>query len=127
MTPPSTPSAARDTGSRCRTTPTVPAATSSPPAGTSTAPASCTSTPRTGAIEEIGFWQPVFGSASAAHWVGDGYVYVIDYGRGIDILRFDELAPRPSDEEIRASWQARMNDVDPLAATERSLCRLAQQ
>jgi hypothetical protein len=80
-----------------------------------------------GAIEEIGFWQPVYGSASAAHWVGDGYVYVVDYGRGIDILRFDESAPRPSTADIEASWRARMGDVDPLAAAERSFCRLAQQ
>ena len=67
------------------------------------------------------------GSASAAHWVGDGYVYVVDYGRGIDILRFDESAPRPSAADIEASWRARMNDVDPLAAAERTFCRLAQQ
>jgi hypothetical protein len=82
---------------------------------------------RTGAIEEIGFWQPVWGSASAAYWVGDGHVYVVDYGRGIDILRFDEAAARPSASDIEASWQARMNDVDPLAANERLFCKLAQQ
>jgi hypothetical protein len=81
----------------------------------------------TGAIEEIGFWQPVFGSASAAYWVGEGYVYVVDYGRGIDILRFDEAAPRPGSREIERSWRARQSDVDPLAAAERAFCTLGQQ
>ena len=81
----------------------------------------------TGAIEEIGYWQPVYGSASAAHWVGDGYVYVVDYGRGIDILHFDESAARPSTSDIEASWRARIGDVDPLAAAERRFCGLAQQ
>jgi hypothetical protein len=81
----------------------------------------------TGAIEEIGFWQPVFGSASAAHWVGDGYVYVVDYGRGIDILRLHDDAPRPSSADVDASWRARLGDVDPLAAAERSFCSLAQR
>jgi hypothetical protein len=77
---------------------------------------------QTGAIEEIGFWQPAFGSASAAYWVGDGYVYVVDYGRGIDILRFDESAPRPTTEDIEASWLARAGEVDPVAAAERAFC-----
>jgi hypothetical protein len=54
-------------------------------------------------------------------------VYVVDYGRGIDILRFDESAPRPSVEEIEASWAARANDVDGLAAAERAFCLVAQQ
>jgi len=80
----------------------------------------------TGKIEEIGFWQPVYGSASAAHWVGDGYVYVVDYGRGIDILRFDESAPRPATGEINASWAARASDIDPVAVAERRFCQLAQ-
>ena len=81
----------------------------------------------TGAIQEVGFWQPVVGAASAAHWVGDGYVYVVDYERGIDILRFDESAPRPATAEIEASWLARSGEVDPIAATERQFCALAQQ
>jgi hypothetical protein len=81
----------------------------------------------TGRITEIGFWQPVLGAASGAFWVGDGYVYVVDYGRGIDILRFHEDAPRPTAEEITASWLARLGDVDALAAAERAFCRIAQQ
>jgi len=81
----------------------------------------------TGAIEEIGFWQPVVGAASGAYLVGDGYVYVVDYERGIDILRFDETAPRPSTAEIEASWLARAGDVDPLASAERLFCSIGQQ
>ena len=42
----------------------------------------------TGEISEVGWFYPVGGSTSAAYWVDDEYVYVVDYQRGIDILRF---------------------------------------
>jgi hypothetical protein len=79
----------------------------------------------TGAIDEVGFWQPIVGSASAAYWVGDGYAYVVDYARGLDILRFDDTAAAPTSAQIEASWMARMGDVDLVAAAERLFCRLA--
>lgn len=79
----------------------------------------------TGHITEVGFFQPIFGSASAAHWVSDDVVYVVDYARGIDILRFDRSAPPPSQAEIDASWLAKLDVVEPRAAAERSFCQLA--
>ena len=42
----------------------------------------------TGEITEKGFFVPVGGSTSAAYWVTDEIVYVTDYQRGIDVLRF---------------------------------------
>jgi hypothetical protein len=81
----------------------------------------------TGAIEEVGFWQPVWGSAWAAYWVGDGYVYVVDFVRGIDILRFDEAAAPPSAGDIEMSWKTGSGALDPASVAERAYCRLSQQ
>ena len=80
----------------------------------------------TGAIDEVGFWQPVWGSAWAAYWVGDGYVYVVDFVRGIDILHFDDAAAPPTPADIQQSWAA-PSAADTVSATERYFCRLAQQ
>jgi hypothetical protein len=79
----------------------------------------------TGAMEEIGFFQPVATEAGAAHWIDDEYVYAVDYARGIDILRFDRDGPRPSEEQRTASWLANLDRVGTLAADERFACRLA--
>lgn len=80
----------------------------------------------TGQITEVGFFQPVYGSASAAHWVSDDVVYVIDYGRGIDILEFDRSATPPSQAEIDASWLAKLNPAPVASASaERFACELA--
>lgn len=82
----------------------------------------------TGQITEVGFFQPVVGEASAAHWVDDEYVYVVDYARGIDILRFDRSAAPPSQAEIDASWLAKIGNLPSAAvAAEQFSCRLAQQ
>lgn len=81
----------------------------------------------TGAISEAGFFQPVVGSASAAHWVTDEIAYVVDYERGIDILRFDRNAAAPATAEIEASWLAKAQAISPLAEAERFSCRLAMQ
>lgn len=78
----------------------------------------------TGAISQLGFFQPGVGSASAAHWIDDEYAYVIDYERGIDVLRFDRSAPVPSTAEIDASWLAKVGVVSPLAESERLFCSL---
>jgi hypothetical protein len=80
---------------------------------------------KTGKITQLGFFQPVVGSASAAYWVGNNYIYVVDYERGIDILRYDDTAPTATPAQFRASWLAKLHVVDPFAAHERWLCRVA--
>ena len=81
----------------------------------------------TGEITQKGYFQPVVGSASAAHWIDDEYIYVVDYERGVDILRYDAGAPVPSQEQIDASWLAKLGVVSPLAEQERYACRLVTQ
>ena len=78
-----------------------------------------------GEITQKGFFQPVVGSASAAHWINDEYIYVVDYERGIDILRYDPDAPVPTQADFDASWLSKLNVVSPVAAQERLACRLA--
>ena len=41
-----------------------------------------------GTITEVGWFQPVGGYTGAAYWITDEIVYVHDYARGMDILRF---------------------------------------
>jgi hypothetical protein len=79
----------------------------------------------TGAIDEIGFFQPVATEAGAAIWIDDEHVYAVDYARGIDILRFDREGARPSEEERVASWLANLERVGVLSAESRFSCRLA--
>jgi hypothetical protein len=76
----------------------------------------------TGHISQLGYFQPVVGAASAAHWIDDEYVYVVDYERGIDILRFNRAAPVPTRKQFRESWLAKLGVVDPLAKAERFAC-----
>lgn len=77
----------------------------------------------TGKINQVGFFQPVVGSASAAYWVGNSHVYVVDYERGIDILRFDRSAPPAAAAELATSWRAR--PISAAAEAERYACRLS--
>jgi hypothetical protein len=52
-----------------------------------------------GQIEEIGFFAPVGTTASAAYWVNEEIVYVLDYTRGLDVLRFtpdDDVPSAPA-------------------------------
>ncbi|MGQ0432886.1 MAG: hypothetical protein ACT452_10845 [Microthrixaceae bacterium] len=80
----------------------------------------------TGVISQLGWWQPGVGSASAAHWIDDEYIYTIDYQRGIDILKFSPSPDLiPSVEAIDQSWLANLSAVNPLAEGERQFCRLA--
>ena len=79
---------------------------------------------QTGAITQLGFHQPVVGSASAAHWEGTRHIYVIDYERGIDILRFEPDGPVPTTSQLDASWLAKADVISPLAESERQLCTL---
>jgi hypothetical protein len=41
-----------------------------------------------GKIFEAGFFMTYGGQASATYWITDEIVYVVDYNRGLDILRF---------------------------------------
>lgn len=83
--------------------------------------------PTTGKITEVGFFQPVVGSASAAHWVGDSHIYTIDYERGIDILRFERTAAKAATQgQIEASWRA-VRRPSVSADAERYACRMATE
>jgi hypothetical protein len=79
---------------------------------------------QTGAITQVGWFQPVVGSASAAHWVDDTHIYVVDYARGIDVLRYDPAAPVPSAASLETSWLAKLGVENPIAAYERRYCAL---
>jgi hypothetical protein len=80
----------------------------------------------TGTIREVGFFQPVRGSASAAYWIpGTDYVYVVDYQRGLDILRFDADAAPPTPSAIRASWLAKLHTLDAFSQQARFWCQQA--
>jgi len=83
---------------------------------------------RTGTIKQVGFFQPVRGSASSAYWIaGTDYVYVVDYQRGVDILKFDPRAAPPSPAVTTQSWLAKLHTVDTLSQEERFWCRQAMQ
>jgi hypothetical protein len=82
----------------------------------------------TGAISELGFFQPINGSVGATYWIDDEHVYTTDYVRGIDILRFDRDAEPASQEELDANWLANLNlPTLPQTAAEQYLCRLATE
>ncbi len=81
----------------------------------------------TGEVTQKGFFQPVVGSASAAHWIDNSYIYVVDYERGIDVLRYDPNGRVPTAAELDASWLAKAGVVSPLAEQERLACRLVTQ
>jgi hypothetical protein len=50
-----------------------------------------------GKLRQVGYFLPFGGSTSAVHWVTDRIVYVIDYTRGIDILRWKGAMPNEPD------------------------------
>jgi LVIVD repeat-containing protein len=83
---------------------------------------------KTGVIKQIGYFQPVRGSTSAAYWIDKtNYVYVVDYQRGIDILKFDPSAAPPTAAQTRASWLAKLNTIDTISQQERYWCRQAME
>src|SRR3954447_21801146 len=83
---------------------------------------------RTAQIKQVGFFQPVRGSASSAYWIpGTDYVYVVDYQRGIDILKFHPSDAPPSAAETTASWLAKLHAVDAVSQQERFWCRRAME
>lgn len=78
--------------------------------------------PATGKITQKGYFQPVAGSASATHWISDEYVYVVDYVRGIDILKYNKNAPVPTQEQFDASWLAKLDVVEASSELSRFIC-----
>jgi hypothetical protein len=83
---------------------------------------------KTAQIRQVGFFQPVRGSASAAYWIpGTDYVYVVDYQRGVDILKFHPWDAPPSAAATEASWLAKLHAVDALSQQERFWCRQAME
>jgi hypothetical protein len=42
----------------------------------------------TGKIEQVGYFLPYAGESSSTYWANDEIVYVADYSRGLDILRW---------------------------------------
>ncbi len=83
---------------------------------------------KTGTIKQVGFFQPLRGSASSAYWIrGTNYVYVVDYQRGVDILKFDPAAAPPSAALTTKSWLAKLHTVDTLSQEMRYWCQQAMQ
>lgn len=74
--------------------------------------------PTTGKMNEIGYWQPVAGSAGAAYWINDEYVYVTDYVRGVDIIKLNRTAPAAPAEQLEESWLSAPAVVTPVAERE---------
>lgn len=86
----------------------------------------------TGAINEVGFFQPVNGSAGATYWLeedGAFYVFTTDYVRGVDILRFDpDPDLRPTERELAENWaQSAQRPTPPATIAEQRICTLAVQ
>src|SRR3954468_7497254 len=80
--------------------------------------------PRTGKIRQVGYFQPVRGSTSAAYWMpGSDYVWSIDYHSGIYILKLDQSAKTPTTQQIDASWLAKAHVVDSWSEIMRKVCR----
>lgn len=81
---------------------------------------------QTGAIEEVGFFQPVNGSVGATYWVDEQYIYTTDYVRGIDILKVDrDPEARPSQTELDENWIAGLSlPTLPATQIEQAICRL---
>jgi hypothetical protein len=80
--------------------------------------------PKTGKITQIGFYQPVRGSTSLAYWMpGTDYVWSVDYHSGIDILKLDQSAKKPTTAQLDASWLAKAGVSDAFSELMRSICR----
>ena len=80
-----------------------------------------------GALAEVGYFQPGATEAGAAYWIDDEYVYSVDYARGIDILKFDRADAPATQAELDASWLANLGRVGSLASKERFICALGGQ
>jgi hypothetical protein len=83
---------------------------------------------KTAKIRQVGYFQPVRGSASSAYWIrGTNYVYVVDYQRGVDILKFHPFDAPPTAAETTRSWLAKLHTIDTVSREERFWCRQAME
>jgi hypothetical protein len=51
-----------------------------------------------GKISEVGHFLPLGGSTSAAYWITDRIIYLVDYNRGLDVVRYTGELPAPAPE-----------------------------
>jgi LVIVD repeat len=60
---------------------------------------------RDGTIDEVGWFLGGGGQASAAYWIDERTVYVADYIRGLDVLRYTGEIPAPGDTSAQPQPQ----------------------
>lgn len=77
---------------------------------------------KTGAIKEVGWFQPVYSLTWGAYWIDDSYVYSVDAVRGIDVLKFDRTAKPPSPQQAATSWRPALFQPNPVVAREQYVC-----
>jgi hypothetical protein len=82
---------------------------------------------RTGVLAEVGFFQPVASETWGAYWIDDTYVYSVDAVRGIDILKFNRLAPAATGPQLAKSWQPTAFELSPATVREQYVCRMVAQ
>jgi hypothetical protein len=82
---------------------------------------------RTGAMAEVGFFQPLAAETWGAYWVDDEYVYSVDAVRGIDILKLNRAAPVASGTALAKSWQPTGFEVSAATVREQYVCRRSVQ
>jgi hypothetical protein len=78
---------------------------------------------RTGALAEVGFYQPGVTETWGAYWVDDQYVYTVDAVRGIDILKVNRLAPAATPAQRASSWSAPRAPLTAFTRRELYVCR----
>jgi len=77
----------------------------------------------TGALAEVGWFQPVYSETWGAYWVDDQYVYSVDAVRGIDILKFNRAAKPAGGADLAKSWQTTVSQLSPATVREQYICR----
>ena len=79
--------------------------------------------PKTGAIRQVGYFQPVRGAASLSYWMPNSdIVWTVDYHSGIDILRFNQSGTVPTTAQTDASWLSTLVE-DPFLDALQALCK----
>jgi hypothetical protein len=69
------------------------------------------------AVKQVGYWLPPNAVTWAAYWITDDIVYTADVGRGIDVLRVNRAATKPTVAPIRAEWLGAAPRTELLAAS----------
>jgi hypothetical protein len=80
---------------------------------------------KTGALEEVGFYQAGITETWGAYWITDEYVYSVDAARGIDILKIDRKAPAATASARAASWGPTKAPLSKVTLREQYLCSAA--